>query len=153
RRRWRVVGSFAVTLLVLAAVSTVVYPPWLVAMLKAPGQTPSPTEYYPWIGNAWLLVLRALGLEGGGLWVLSLAAPVPFLGAVIRAALDRGSRLADVVGLSVLAAFFVAPYARHYDFPVLLIPLVLLVRDRLNVLVGVALLGAVVLLPYVQLFL
>jgi hypothetical protein len=151
-RRWRAVGSFAVTLLVLAGVSTAVYPAWLVAILKAPGQTASPTEYYPWIGNAWLLVLRAGGLRGGWLWALYLAAALPFLAAVVRAALDRGSRLADLVALGVLAAFFVAPYARHYDFPMLLIPL-FLVRERLNALVGVALLGAVVLLPYVQLFL
>jgi hypothetical protein len=152
RRRWKVVWSFAATLLVLAGASTAVCPSWLVAMLKAPGQTASPTEYYPWIGNAWLLVLRALGLRGGWLWALYLAAALPFLGAVVWTALNRDSRLADLVALGVLAAFFVAPYARHYDFPILLIPLVLLLRERLSTLVGVGLLGVLVLVPYFQLF-
>jgi hypothetical protein len=54
------------------------------------------------------------------------------------------------VALSLLAAFFVAPYARPYDFPVLLIPLLVLVGDRLPELPAAALLMAVVLLPYVQ---
>jgi len=51
-----------------------------------------------------------------------------------------------------VAAFFVAPYARHYDFPVLLVPLfVLLNSRRLAEAAGALLLGGLLLLPYLQL--
>jgi hypothetical protein len=52
------------------------------------------------------------------------------------------------LALGTLASFFVAPYARHYDFPVLVIPLVVLLGGRLSQLAGTALLMAVVALPY-----
>jgi hypothetical protein len=55
-----------------------------------------------------------------------------------------------VVALGTLASFFVAPYARHYDFPVLLIPLLVLLGGRLPKLPGRLVLLAVVLLPYLQ---
>jgi hypothetical protein len=151
QRRWQVVGSFFITLAVLALVSTLVVPSWPVEMLQAPGRTPAPTEYYPWIGNAWFLVLKAVGLPGWLAWALYLAAALPFLGAAVRAALRGACSWLDLMALGLLAAFFVAPYARHYDFPVLLIPLLALLRGRLHPLAGTLLALALVVLPYVQL--
>jgi hypothetical protein len=67
--------------------------------------------------------------------------------------LRRTGSLLDLMALSLIAAFFIAPYARHYDFPVLLIPLLVLLRDR-PASPGVnLLLLAFVFLPYVQLYL
>jgi hypothetical protein len=153
RRRWRVVRSFFLTLAGLALVSTLVVPSWPLEMLRAPGQTPSPTEYYPWIGNAWLLVLKAVGLPGWLAWALYLAVALTFVGEVVRAALDPACSSLDLMARGLLAAFFVAPYARHYDFPVLLIPLLALRRDRLPAWAARVLILALVVLPYVQLFL
>jgi hypothetical protein len=151
QRRWRVVWSFLITLAVLGLVSNLVVPSWPVEMLRAPAQTPSPTEHFPWIGNAWFLLLNALNLGGWPAWLLYLAVALPFLGAVIRAALDRACSLLELMALSLLAAFFVAPYARHYDFPVLLIPLLVLLGGRLRPLAAGLLALALVILPYVQL--
>jgi Glycosyltransferase family 87 len=153
QRRWGAVCAFAVTLAVLCLASTLVVPSWPVQMWEAPRQTPIPTEHYPWIGNAWFLVLRAVGLNGWLLLVLCLAVALPFTAAVLWTAIDRATALSSLLGWGVLAAFFVAPYARHYDFPVLLIPAVLLLDNRLPRLAGTALVAAMAVLPYIQIFL
>jgi hypothetical protein len=148
-RRWRVLVAFLVTLGLLVVICTAIVPTWPLQMLDAPRQSPPPTEQRPWIGNTWFLLLRTIHLEGGPLWLLYLALAVPFTVAVVRAALDRARPLSEIVAQGLLAAFFVAPYARHYDFPVLLAPAVL-VAGRLPRVAGVALLLALVLLPYAQ---
>jgi hypothetical protein len=150
QRRWNALGAFAVTVAVLCLGSTLLVPSWPVQMWQAPRQTPSPTEYYPWIGNAWFLVLRAVGLRGWPLALLYLAVALPFAAGVLRLAFDRGAPLSALLVWGILAAFFVAPYARHYDFPVLLIPALLLVEQRLPRLGGLALAVALAVLPYVQ---
>jgi hypothetical protein len=152
RRRWGVVGAFAVTLGLLALVSTLIVPTWPIQMLQAPRQTPPPTDYYPWIGNAWFLLLRSFDWSGAALWLPYLALAILSFAATVRAALDRTRPVGDVLGLGVLAAFFVAPYARHYDFPVLVVPLLILLGGRVSQVWGAALLVALVLLPYVQFF-
>src|SRR5262249_15831374 len=58
--------------------------------------------------------------------------------------------LGDVLALGLIAAFFVSPYAQLYDFPVLVIPLVILLGERLPGRTGAILLGAFLLLPYVH---
>jgi hypothetical protein len=151
QHRRRVVWGCAAMLGILAAVSTAISPGWPVGMVELLLQTPKPTDYYPWIGNTWYLVLKALGLRGGWLWAFYLAAALPFLGALVWLALDRATRVADLLALSILAIFFVVPYARHYDFPVLLVPLLVLVRDRLGPWPRRTLLAALLCLPYVQL--
>jgi hypothetical protein len=150
QRRWGVVAAFTITLAVLSLGCALLVPTWPILMLQAPRQTPPPTEFYPWIGNAWPLVLRSFDLSGAAFWVPYLALAVPFVVATVWAALDRTRPVADVLSLGFLAAFFVAPYARHYDFPVLVVPLVVLLAGRLSQLAGAALLVALVLLPYVQ---
>jgi hypothetical protein len=116
-------------------------------------RNPPPTEYFPWIGASWLLVLRTLGLRSWALGAAYLAAAVPLVVAALGAALDRARPLRDTIALGLLAAFFVAPYARPYDFPVLLVPLLVLLGDRLPERPAAALLVAVILLPYLQFFL
>jgi hypothetical protein len=165
QRRWGAVGAFAITLAVLCLASTAIVPSWPVQLWEAPQRTPSPTEHYPWIGNVWFLVLRAVGLQGWTLWLAYLAAALPLTGTVLWVAwggsptcrrgrqagnLPRSAPLASVLAWGILAAFFVAPYARHYDFPILLIPALLLLDGRIPRLAGTALVAALVVLPYIQ---
>jgi hypothetical protein len=150
QRRWGIIAGLAVTLGVLCLVSTWVASSWPLEMLAATRRTPSPTHYFPWLGTTWLLVLKTLGLRGWGLWIGYLAVAVPFLGVVLRAAWDRERPVRDVLALSLLAAFFVAPYGRHYDFPVLLIPLFVLLGGRLSEKAGTVLVKVLIVTPYVE---
>jgi hypothetical protein len=150
QRRWPPVAAFIATLSVFMLTSTLIIPSWLSDMVRAPTQTPSPTEHYPWIGNAWLLVLRSVGLGGWLLAVSYLAISVPFLVIVLRRAFDPGHPLVGLVGAALLAAFFVAPYARHYDFPVLVVPLVALAGRGTGSWFARGLPAAFLVVPYVQ---
>jgi hypothetical protein len=150
RGRLGVVIGFFLTLAALSIAGALVVPSWPIRMLEAMRRNPPPTEYFPWIGASWLLVLRTLGLRSWALGAAYLALAAPLFVAAIGAALDRARSLRDTISLGLIAAFFVAPYARHYDFPVLLIPLLVLLGDRLAQRSGAALLLAVSLLPYLQ---
>jgi hypothetical protein len=92
--------------------------------------------------------LKTAGLRGAGLWALYLAAALPFAGAVARCALDPARPVGDVLALSLLAAFFVVPYARAYDFPVLLVPLLALLGGRLPQAGGAVVLLFLLLAPH-----
>jgi hypothetical protein len=148
--RWRVVGGFTATLAVLVLASFAVLPGWVRAFLRAPKVTPPPTEYFPWIGSTWFLLLKGVGLRSWGLWGLYLLGAVPFVVAVLRAALDRARPVEDVLSLSLLAAYVVAPYGRHYDFPVLLVPFLVMLGRRLAPAAGAAVLAALLILPYLH---
>jgi hypothetical protein len=150
RRRWAVIGGFTAALFILCLAGSVILPAWPIEMLGAARKTPPPTDYYPWIGNTWFLVLRTLGLHAWRLWGLYLAVALPCLWGAIALALDRERPVRDVMALGLLATFFVMPYARHYDFPVLLVPALLLLGDRLSEKAGAALLLALIVLPYFQ---
>jgi hypothetical protein len=119
-------------------------------MLNAPRETPPPTAVFPAMGNSWFLVWKTAGLRGLALGSLYVAVALPFALAVLKAALAPDTRLADLFSLGALAAFFVAPYTRHYDFPVLLIPALVCVGGRLSEKAGALLLAALGALPYVQ---
>ncbi len=151
QRRWRVVRGFSLTLIALALGSAVIVPLWPLEMVRAIAATPPPTTYLPWIGTTLLLALRTVGLQSWSLWAFYLALAIPFLALVIRAALDRSRPVSDVIALGILAAFIVAPYARHYDFPVLLVPLFVLMGGRLPELAGTALMIVLLVLPYLHL--
>ena len=120
-------------------------------MLGAAGRTPPPTAYFPWIGTTWLLALKTAGLHSWGLWGLYLAAALPFLAVLIDAAIDLSRPLEDILSLGMIAPFILAPYGRHYDFPVLLIPAFVLIGRRLSEKAGTALLVGLLILPYVNL--
>ena len=55
-----------------------------------------------------------------------------------------------MIALGLLAAFFVAPYGRDYDFPVLWIPALVLIGERLSEKAGAALLLGLIVIPYLQ---
>jgi hypothetical protein len=151
QRRWGVVLGFAVALSALALLGAWIVPAWPIEMLRAAGRTPPPTAYFPWIGTTWLLALKTAGLQSWGLWALYLAVALPFVAVLLQAALDRSRPLEDILSLGLIAPFIVAPYGRHYDFPVLLIPVFVLIGRRLSEKAGTALLLALLVLPYVNL--
>src|SRR5262249_35471435 len=122
RGRWQVVWSFVGTMAVLCAIGWVGVPYWAAEMLGATRRDPPPALYFPWIGASWLLVLRSLGLRGWTLGVFYAAAAAPLVVATMLAAIDRTRPMRDAVALALIATFFVTPYARHYDYPVLLVP-------------------------------
>jgi hypothetical protein len=150
QRRHQVVQGFALAFGALCLISTLVIPAWPFEMLAATRRTPPPTESFPWLGNAWFLILKTAGLRSWALWLLYLMVALPFLWAVVSRALDVRCPPRDVIALGFLAAFFVAPYGRHYDFPVLLIPLLVLLADRLSDRQGAILLISILLVPYLQ---
>ena len=134
QRRWGVWRGLAVTFAVLCVASTIASPSWLPAMLAATRVTPMPTAYYPGLGTTWYVVLEAVGLRGVPLHAAYLAVAVPLLLALLRMTLRSRRGLEDIVGVALIAPFFVAPYARPYDFPVLLIPALTLMGTRLPAL-------------------
>jgi hypothetical protein len=151
QRRWGVLAGFAVTLAALAAIGAAIAPAWPLEMMRAAERTPPPTAHFPWIGTTWYLVLKAAGLPSWALWWLYLTAAVPMLAVLIGAALDRSRPVEDIVSLGLIAPFVVAPYGRHYDFPVLLVPALVLIGRRLSEKAGTALLVGLLILPYVNL--
>src|SRR5438876_1062659 len=87
RGRRGFVGGFAAVLALLCLASFAVLPAWLPEMLGATRRTPPPTDYFPWIGTTWYLLLKGAGLRSWGLQAAYAAVALPFLGAVARAAL------------------------------------------------------------------
>jgi hypothetical protein len=150
RRRWGVLQGFAIALAALSLASMAIVPSWPLEMLAATRQTPPPTDHFPWLGTAWFLVLRSVGLRSWGLWALYLAVAIPFALEVLKSAIDASRTLQDVMALGLLASFFIAPYGRHYDFPALLIPFFVLLGGRLSEKAGSALLLALIVIPYIQ---
>jgi hypothetical protein len=151
RRRWGIIGGFAAALAALSLFGAAIVADWPIEMMRAAGRTPPPTAYFPWIGTTWLLALKTAGLRGGPLWGLYLAVALPFLAALLRAALDRDRPLEDVLSLGLIAPFILAPYARHYDFPILLVPAFVLIGHRLPEKAATGLLLALLILPYINL--
>jgi hypothetical protein len=150
QRRWSLLGSFGVTLALLCLGSLFVSPAWPLQMLNAPREVAPPTALYPSMGNSWFLVCQTAGARGWVLWSLYLAVALPVTLGVLRAALRPAARLSTVFSVSTLAAFLVSPYTRHYDFPVLLVPALVLVGTRLSERAGALLLLALVAIPFAQ---
>jgi hypothetical protein len=153
RRRWGVLGGFTVALGLLCLASTAVLPSWPLQMLRATRVTRLPTDLWPWVGVTWTLALRTLGLHG---WVLGgaySALAVPVFALVLAAAWDPVRPLRDVLALGAVAAFLVSPYAQLYDFPLLVIPLLVLLSDGLPKPGRALLLAVFLLIPYCQMVL
>jgi hypothetical protein len=151
QRRWGVITGFAAALAALSLLGAAIVADWPLEMLRASGRTPPPTAYFPWIGTTWLLALKTAGLQGWPLWGLYLAVALPFFAVLVRVALDRSRPLEDILSLGMIAPFILAPYGRDYDFPVLLIPVLVLIGRRLSEKAGTALLVALLILPYINL--
>jgi hypothetical protein len=149
-RRWGLIGAFTVTLVVLCLASAIVDPLWPLQMHGKLGR--GLPGFRPEIGVTWPMLLRTWGLTGWHLTAAYAGLAVPALAEVVRSAWDRGGRAGDVIGLGAIAAFVVAPYAQFYDFPMLLVPLFALLGDRPPSLSLFALLLAMLVLPYLNLY-
>lgn len=147
RRRWGLWRGFAVTLAALALASTIAFPGWPAQLLAATRVTPMPTAYYPGLGTTWLVALGAAGVEGHLLHLAYAAVVVPLLLAMLRMTLQGSRPLEDIVAVALIAPFFVAPYARPYDYPVLLVPALILIGSRLPELSRATMAAALVVLP------
>jgi hypothetical protein len=151
QRRCGVLTGFAAALLALSLFGAAIVVDWPLEMLRAADRTPPPTAHFPWIGTTWLLALKTAGLRSWPLWGLYLAIALPFSVVLLRTALDRARPLEDILSLGLIAPFILAPYARHYDFLVLLIPTFVLIGRRLSEKAGTALLMVLLFLPYINL--
>jgi hypothetical protein len=151
RGRWRAVGGFVGTLTLLVLVSTIVVPSWPLQMTTATQITPLITDLSPWKGVTLFTVLRTIGAHGASLWVCYLAVAVAFIAAVLRLALDRSSQVERVLGVSLIAPFFVAPYGRQYDLVILLIPASILIGGAGGRSPALLLATALLVLPYINL--
>jgi hypothetical protein len=153
RRRWRAIEGFATGIGVLIAISTWLIPTWPLQLLDMMVRAPVVTLTFPCMGTTWFLVLRCLGLDGWlGLGLYAVFA-VPFAWALFRAALRPTSQLDEIVALSILAVFFVAPTARPYDQPILMIPVLVLLGTRVRGVLAAAVVLSLLVLPYVHLLL
>jgi hypothetical protein len=146
RRRWRVIAAFAVTLGLLCLISTLVLPSWPILMVH----TMQRLIVDPLIGGSWLMVLQSLGVSGAWLPLLYLAGALPAAAFVLRA-VWRDVAVSEIVGIGLLAAFVIAPYSQPYDYPVLLLPLFFLLRDRLQPRETLAVFLVFMVLPYIHL--
>lgn len=148
QRRWSILVGFGLGVAGLLLVSFAVQPHWLSQIREAMREAPLPTDIDPGIGSVWLLVLRTLGLQGPLLAAGYLALAGPFFAAVILAARYRS--LLEVVGVSCLAVFFIAPYSQAYDFPLLLIPMLIVLNGQQGESRPLLLFLALMVLPYLH---
>jgi hypothetical protein len=153
RQRWRVLGGFAVGLGLLCLVSTAILPAWPIQLLRATRVTPLPTDLWPWVGTSWTLALRTIGLHGRTLWLAYAAASAPMIALALGAAWNCARPLREVLALGSIAAFFVSPYTQLYDFPILIIPLLVLLEGGLARWSGTALAATFTILPYINILL
>jgi hypothetical protein len=150
QRRWGAVQGFLAGLAVLGLVSTCLVPDWPLQMLQAPNQAPLVTADRPWMSTTWYSLWRTVGLSGWALWGTYVLGAVPVAGSLVGLIRERTCPLGDVFAWSILAAFFIAPYARAYDQAVLIVPLILL-SGRLRPAWATMLLVVCIVLPAVQL--
>jgi hypothetical protein len=148
--RWGVIRGFAATLAAACPICALVIPSWPLAMAKALGATPLPYVHFPGSGCSWLIVLKAVGLSGRLLAAGYALAAIPLALGFIRLAIDPRSRLDDLICASLIGPFFIVPYCRSYDLPVLLVPVLVLTGTRIREVAGCALLTALLTLPYFQ---
>ena len=128
-----VLKGFLLTLATLVVVSTIAFPRWLPEMLAAQSVTPMPSAYFSGLGTTWNVVLIALGLKGFPLYLAYCAVAMPLLLALARMAFLEHRSLEEQFGIGLIAPFFLAPYARCYDLPLLIIPaLILLGTGKLS---------------------
>lgn len=149
RRRWKVVGSFAITIGALIVASTILDPLWPLQMHRSLNQNLGPLR--PEIGVTWPMLLRTVGLTNWRLAIAYGALAFPATAIVVLSAWDRRRAAGDVLDLGAIAVFAIAPYAQFYDFPILLVCLFHLIDNRppTGPVFGLAL--ALLVLPYFNL--
>jgi len=149
--RWGFWRGFAGTIAVLCAVSTLSHPAWLPSMLMATRVTPLPHTHYPGLGAGWYVALEAVGLHGVLLYAAYSALAVPVLLSLVRMTLHGERKLEDIFGFALIAPVFVIPYTRPYDFPLLLIPALIVMGSRMTALSQAMMAFALAVLPALHL--
>lgn len=118
--RWGVVVGFVATAAALCLVSFVFLPSWPYEFLWAVRNLPVISAARPEVAVAWWPLLRAAGLSGWPLVGAYTSVALPMTLLIARLAWQARRPAFDLLAWGPLAAFFVAPYAQIYDFPVLL---------------------------------
>lgn len=142
--------GFLTGLVVLGLASACLVPDWPLQMLQAPSRNPLVTADRPWMSTTWYSLWQSIGLPSWALWGTYALGAVPAAGLLVYSIRDRTCPLGDVFGLGILAAFFIAPYARAYDQTLLIVPLIQLV-GRLRPVWATMMLVVCIVLPAVQL--
>lgn len=148
--RWGVIRGFIAVLAVLCLIGFAAVPDWPLAMVKATEATPLPHVVFPGSGCSWLIMLNAVGLRGRLLAASYSLLAIPFVVGILRLAVDPQRRLDDLICLSLIGSFIVAPYIRNYDLPILLVPVLVLIGSRIREIPGCVLLIALLVIPYFQ---
>jgi hypothetical protein len=132
RGRWQLPVGVIGAMAVLLGACTIAYPGWAAGMVAATGATPLPSSFFPGLGVTWMVVLGAMGLKGIAAWAAYAPVAIVSLGYLVRVALDPRSQIADVLGLAMIVTFIVAPYARYYDYPLLMLAILPLIGERIG---------------------
>jgi hypothetical protein len=140
--RWDVIRGCAAMLGILCLICTVLVPSWPWDLVQAPRLCPLPSATNPSDGVTWLAVLQTLRLPRWPLVFAYAALALPVTALALRAAGDRTRPCAEVMALSILAAFFVSPHSLGYDYVILLFPMLVFlsglpVRRATQLLLGV----------------
>jgi hypothetical protein len=146
--RWRILQGLALAALLFCLASFLVLPDWPSRWVNAPRLTPMPMVLFPWNGTTWFLLLKGSGLSTPTLIVLYGVICSAFLGWIVRRALDQTASPGELISLCLLGTFWIAPYGRVYDLPLLLLPTWVLLSDRLPELAKGLLLVGFLVLPY-----
>jgi hypothetical protein len=109
-----------------------------------------PTAYYPGLGATWFVALDAVGVRGVAMYAAFAVVAAPLLLMLLGMTLRSDTTILELFSVALIAPFFLAPYARPYDFPILLIP-ALAVLARLNDVSRLTFAIAVTLLPALHL--
>ena len=112
--------GFVATAAALCLISFAFLPGWPYEFLWAVRNLPVISAARPEVAVAWWTVLRAVGLSGWPLVGAYTFVALPMALLIAWSAWRAQRPVFDLLAWGLLAAFFVAPYAQIYDYPVLL---------------------------------
>lgn len=161
-RRWKVIYSTAGFAAAMALTAFYLRPTWVGECLASPRITPPPSMVDgdgvgPQVGcSLWAGLMLVFGTWGGGAsasavgagWWAAAAIQAVAAGAIFwglaQMLWNRKVSIERLLGAGVLATWFLAPYLRYYDLPILCLPLCALLAGRLPPVVQGWLCGALV---------
>lgn len=133
RRPWAAAGLIGVSA-ALAVAGMAVVPTWPLDFLAAPRRNPAATFGLKGFSTTlWEILNTFVGFQGAaGMAAYALLAAV---GALLAAGLaqmawDRRTSLERLFAAAALASFFLMPYIRFYDLPILILPAAHLMNRR-----------------------
>lgn len=135
RRPWAAAGLVGVSA-ALAAAGMAFVPTWPLDFLAAPRRNPAATFGLAGFSTTlWEFLNTFVGFQGAaGTAAYALLALVGALLAMglVQTAWDRRASLERLFAAAVLASFFLMPYIRFYDLPILILPAAHLMNRRPN---------------------